>query len=289
MIGLRLLIFLLFYVCSIQGEISNTEHQQSVAFPERNLLDSGDNIFLMKIQNILKEMNESQSKNEDLNKEILNIYKEIADIKAYIERNGRLLTQFQSTESVCQNDVFELEEEVKIVNSAMDNALSSVNSALEIQVDNLKSMGEIAHLDKETISQVESSVIMLSELFSDLQEDVSEVKFVSDVNATFSLISVKITSIIENMIVLTKSNQKQENLIEENIQRLNNISERKYPKIDKTGKIFLERRFFCDDKFDFLSFYFRGNPDHRRLWSRAVSRGVPPMAEHLLWAARTPR
>ena len=127
-------------------------------------------------------------------------------MKAYIERNGKLLTQFQSTESVCQNDVFELEEEVKIVNSAMD--ISSVNSALEIQVDNLRSMRENAHLDKGTISQVQSSVTMLSELFSDLQEDVSEVKFVSDVNATFSLISDKITSIIEDMIVLTKSNQK---------------------------------------------------------------------------------
>ena len=51
----------------------------------------------MKIQNILREMNESQSKNEDLNKEILNIHKEIADMKAYIERNGKLLSPLKAS------------------------------------------------------------------------------------------------------------------------------------------------------------------------------------------------
>ena len=253
MVSFLLLIFSLFYACSAQGEIS-TKYPKIVTSTERSLLDSGDNTFLMKIKNILREMNECHSKNEDLNKDILNIHKELADMKAHIEKNEKLLSGFQSTVSLCQNDVFELQEEVKTVRSFLNDTLSSVNSTLEIQVDNLKSVEEISNLNEEKISLVQSSVTLLSENFSDLQEGVSEVKVdvvhldedlesaaesISDVNTTLSEISDKITSVAEDVISLTKSNQKQEILIEDNMERLNNISERKSKslQIDNTVEI----------------------------------------------------
>ena len=38
----------------------------------------------------------------------------------------------------------------------------------------------------------------------------------------------------------------------------------------------------------YTPFHFRGHPDHRRGWCRAVSGVICPMAELHVWAARTP-